>query len=79
MTATNPAEDDKAPSTTADAKPRRPMRRMQRTRGSARARRLASAQVPSGLSSSTNTTSQAMPPSAASSFSTTAATFARSL
>ena len=55
------AEEDSAPSITAEARPRRPMRRMQRTRGSVWAIRRTSAAVPSGLLSSTNTTSQAMP------------------
>ena len=61
ITAMNGAEEASAPSITAEARPRRPMRRMQRTRGSRLAMRRASAAVPSGLSSSTNTTSQAMP------------------
>ena len=42
-----------APSITAEARPRRPMRRMQRTRGSVWAMRRTSAVVPSGLLSST--------------------------
>ena len=54
-------------------------RRMQRTRGSVWAMRRTSAVVPSGLLSSTNTTSQAMPNSAASSLATSGATFGRSL
>ena len=73
------AEEDSAPSITAEARPRRPMRRMQRTRGSVWAMRRTSAAVPSGLLSSTYTTSQAMPCSAASSLAISGATFGRSL
>ena len=73
------AEDDSAPSITADASPRRPIRRMQRTRGSDAAARRTSPDVPSGLLSSTKMTSQAMPASAASSFWISGTTFSRSL
>src|SRR5205085_7175117 len=61
MTATNGAEVASMPSMQAELSPRRPMRRMQRMRGSrSPSARMCSA-VPSGESSSTNTTSQAMP------------------
>ena len=79
ITATYCAEDESAPSITAEARPRRPMRRMQRTRGSVWAMRRTSAAVPSGLLSSTYTTSQAMPYRAASSLAISGATLGRSL
>src|SRR4051812_19640233 len=60
-------------------RPRRPIRRMQRTRGSCRARERTTSQVPSGELSSTNTTSQAMPAKVASSRRYSTVTLSRSL
>ena len=60
-------------------RPRRPIRRMQRTRGSCRARPRTTSQVPSGELSSTKTTSQGMPASVASSRRYSTVTLSRSL
>ena len=60
-------------------RPRRPIRRMQRTRVSIRARPRTTSQVPSGELSSTNTTSQAMPANVASSRRYSVVTLSRSL
>ena len=79
ITATYRADEASAPSITAEESPRRPIRRMHRTRPSEAARRCTSEAVPSGLESSTKITSQAIPASAASSAATSGATFARSL
>ena len=79
ITATTGAELDSAPSITAEDSPRRPTRRMHRTRSSEAAIARTAAAVPSGLSSSTNTASHATPASAASSRDTSTATFCRSL
>ena len=66
------------PSMQAVLRPRRPMRRMQRTRTSCRAIARTAFQVPSVELSSTNTTSQAMSVRAARNRSTTIATLSRS-
>ena len=60
-------------------RPRRPIRRMQRTRESWRARSRTTSQVPSGELSSTKMTSQATPASAVSSRRNSVVTLSRSL
>jgi hypothetical protein len=67
------------PSITAEDRPRRPRRWMQRTCGRSRARDLTSSAVPSGESSSTKITSHAWLGSTASSPSRSASTLSRSL
>src|SRR5947209_750950 len=67
------------PSMQAPASPRRPMRRMQRTRLSVSPSSRATAAVPSGELSSTNNTSQSTPSSVRASFSTSNGTLSRSL
>ena len=67
------------PSMQAPDSPRRPIRRIQRTRESCRARPRTTSQVPSGELSSTNTTSQATPFSVASSRRYSTVTLSRSL
>ena len=67
------------PSMQAPASPRRPMRRTQRTRLSVSPILRATAAVPSGELSSTNTTSQSTPASVRASFSTSSGTLSRSL
>ena len=64
MTATNGASVASMPSMQADERPRRPIRRITRTRGMVLCRPSRSSAVPSCESSSTNTTSQAIPASA---------------
>src|SRR5262245_14766865 len=67
------------PSIVAPARPRRPIRRMHRTRGLLTPILLARAAVPSGESSSTNMTSHSMPGSATASRSTRIGMLALSL
>ena len=67
------------PSMQAPDRPRRPIRRMQRTRESCRARPRTTSQVPSGELSSTKMTSQALPASAVSSRRYSVVTLSRSL
>ena len=68
-----------APSITAPARPRRPTRRRQITRGSVAATALTSAAVPSGESSSTKIACQTTPFSARSSFASRGLTLGASL
>ncbi len=79
ITATNGALLASIPSTQAPARPRRPTRRMQRTRASCSPSVFATAAVPSGESSSTKMISHAKPASVRATRSTTIGTFARSL
>src|SRR3989440_5907937 len=67
------------PSMQAPASPRRPMRRTQRTRASLSPIARATAAVPSGELSSTNTTSQSISARVRASFSTSSGTLSRSL
>ncbi|MGY4350848.1 hypothetical protein ACVWXM_007341 [Bradyrhizobium sp. GM7.3] len=67
------------PSMQAPDRPRRPIRRTQRTRLSRWASARTTSQVPSGELSSTNTTSQAMPASTVSSRRYSTVTLSRSL
>jgi len=73
------ALEARMPSMQAPDRPRRPIRRMQRTRESCRARPRTTSQVPSGELSSTKMTSQAFPASAASSRRNSVVTLSRSL
>nr|CAD6405312.1 hypothetical protein REQ54_00006 [Rhizobium sp. Q54] len=79
MMAMTGADEESIPSIEAPARPRLPIRRMQRTRPSHRAMSRTTFVVPSELSSSTNMTSQAMPANDATSASTTSSTLGASL
>ena len=78
MTARNGASVASMPSMQADERPRRPIRRITRTRGMVLCRPSRSSAVPSCELSSTNTTSQAIPASASPSPASSGAMLSRS-